>query len=402
MKKFTLRNGLTILYEKRNTASVAVEVCVKVGSIDEKPNERGISHFLEHILFEGTKNRPDTLQISNEIEKYGADFNAGTTPEATYFYIKILNKHFEIALDILSDMIKNPLFKQDVILKNRKIIVDEINMINDDPRAYQWILFNMFLYKKHMLRYPPYGDTQVVKSMTKNKLTSYFNRYYAPNNMVIAISGNTNNPTKLIKKYFGDMRKTKVSKRKTIKEPKQKKTIKKVKKDTGNSYYVLGYKTVPKGHKDTHALEVIYAILSRGQSGRLFDEVRTKRGLVYDIGINNKMSIDTGNFAIFFNCNKSKLEQIKKVIFKEFEKLQNTTKKDLKDAKTFLEGEFLLSIEDNSAYCDTLTEWEAENNIKNLQSFLRKVKKVTEKDIARVAKKYFTKEFCLVGIEQKK
>jgi len=212
-------------------------------------------------------------------------------------------------------MIKNPLFKQDVILKNRKIIVDEINMINDDPRAYQWILFNMFLYKKHMLRYPPYGDTQVVKSMTKNKLTSYFNRYYAPNNMVIAISGNTNNPTKLIKKYFGDMRKTKVSKRKTIKEPKQKKTIKKVKKDTGNSYYVLGYKTVPKGHKDTHALEVIYAILSRGQSGRLFDEVRTKRGLVYDIGINNKMSIDTGNFAIFFNCNKSKLEQIKKVIF---------------------------------------------------------------------------------------
>ena len=226
MKKFTLRNGLTILYEKRNTASVAVEVCVKVGSIDEKPNERGISHFLEHILFEGTKNRPDTLQISNEIEKYGADFNAGTTPEATYFYIKILNKHFEIALDILSDMIKNPLFKQDVILKNRKIIVDEINMINDDPRAYQWILFNMFLYKKHMLRYPPYGDTQVVKSMTKNKLTSYFNRYYAPNNMVIAISGNTNNPTKLIKKYFGDMRKTKVSKRKTIKEPKQKKTIK--------------------------------------------------------------------------------------------------------------------------------------------------------------------------------
>jgi predicted Zn-dependent peptidase len=402
MKRFTLKNGLTILYEKRNTASVAVEVCVKVGSLDEKPNERGISHFLEHILFEGTKNRPDTLQISNEIEKYGADFNAGTTPEATYFYIKILNKHFEIALDILSDMIKGPLFKEDVILKNRKIIVDEINMINDDPRAYQWILFNMAIYKKHMLRYPPYGDVQVVKSMSRTKLTSYFKRYYAPNNMVIAISGNVNSPTNLIKKYFGDMKKTKVSKRKSPKEPKQKKTIKKIKKDTGNSYYVLGYKTVPKGHKDTHALEVIYAILGRGQSGRFFDEVRTKRGLVYDIGINNKMGTDTGNFAVFFNCNKSKLEQIKKVIFNEFEKLQNTTKNDLKDAKTFLEGEFLLSIEDNSTYCDTLTEWEAESNIKNLQTFLKKVKKVTAKDIARVAKKYFTKEYCLVGIEQKK
>ena len=402
MKRFTLKNGLTILYEKRNTASVAVEVCVKVGSLDEKPNERGISHFLEHILFEGTKNRPDTLQISNEIEKYGADFNAATTPEATYFYIKILNKHFEIALDILSDMIKNPLFKQEVILKNRKIIVDEINMINDDPRSYQWILFNLALYKKHMLRYPPYGDTQVVKTMSRNKLTSYFKRHYAPNNMIVAISGNVNNPTKLIKKYFGDMEKTKVPKRKISKEPTQKKTIKKIKKETGNSYYVLGYKTIPKGHKDTHALEVIYAILGRGQSGRLFDEVRTKRGLVYDIGINNKMGTDTGNFAIFFNCNKSKLEQIKNLIFNEFEKLQNTTKNDLKDAKTFLEGEFLLSIEDNSTYCDTLTEWEAENNIKNLQNFLKKVKKVTTKDIARVAKKYFTKEFCLVGIEQKK
>lgn len=402
IKRTVLKNGIVVLYEKRNTPSVVAEVCVKTGSLDENSSQRGISHFLEHLLFEGTEKWPNAKLIANEIEKYGGDFNASTTQEGTYYYIRSLKKHFPIVLDILSDMMKNPILTKDAVNKNRKVIVDEINMINDDPRAYQWILFHKNLYKKHKMQYPAYGSVEIVKKTTKKDIVNYFKKYYQPNNIVISISGNVDNPVKLVKKYFGDMEKKKIPKRKLLKEPVQKKTIKKITKDTGNSYYVMGYKTVSKGHKDSHVLEVIYSILSRGQSGRLFDEVRTKRGLAYDIGVSHKLSIDTGYFAIFFNSDKKKLEKIKEVIFEEFKKLQNVKAKDIREAKSFLEGEFLLSNEDNQSFCDALSEWESENNINNFKNFLKKVKKVSAKDIKRVAKKYFTKDYCLVGIEQKK
>ena len=402
VKRVVLDNGIVVLYEKRNTPSVVVEICVNAGSLDETPAQQGLSHFLEHLLFEGTKKRPEARMIANEIEKYGGDFNAATTQEGTYYYVKSLKKHLPTMLDILADMMRFPLIDDGPVEKNRKIIVDEINMIDDDSRSYQWILFLKELYKKHKMQYPTYGSKENMKKISKKDIVHYFKEYYQPTNMIIAICGGTDNPLKLVKKYFGDMKKTKVPTRKKIKEPIQKKTVKKIKRDTGNSYYVFGYHTVPKGHKNSYVLEVIYSILSRGQSGRLFDEVRTKRGLVYDIGVSHKLGIDTGYFAVFFNSDKKKLDKILNVVFEEFKKLENVSKKDLNEAKSFLEGEFLLSNEDNQSYCDTLTEWESEGNMNELKNFLKNVKKVTAKDVARVAKKYFTKDYCLVGIEQKK
>ena len=140
METFILKNGVKVVFCRRKTESLAIEVGIKVGSDNENAGNNGISHFLEHMLFEGTKKRT-TLQIANEIESLGGELNAATTNERTFVYVKLPKKHFEAALDVLSDIILNPVFDEKAIEKERKVILSEINLVNDEPRFYQWILF---------------------------------------------------------------------------------------------------------------------------------------------------------------------------------------------------------------------------------------------------------------------
>ena len=164
MKKVILNNGLTIIHEKKKGNSVVIQIMVKVGSDFELENERGISHFLEHILFEGTAKRPTNQNISNEIEKIGGDFNAYTSNEKTCFYVKVLKKHFHTAVDVLADVLQNPLFKEEDIVKEKNVILKEIDMIHDEPKYYQWILLQKTLFDEHPCRFPTYGDKNVIKN----------------------------------------------------------------------------------------------------------------------------------------------------------------------------------------------------------------------------------------------
>jgi len=200
VKKIVLANGLTVIYKKKRGNSVVVEVMIKVGSNHEQKNERGISHFLEHILFEGTTTRPTNKDVSNEIEKIGGDFNAYTSNEKTCFYIKVLKKHFKIAVDVLADILQNPLFKETDIKKEKNVVIKEIDMVNDEPKYHQWILLQKLLFDKHPCRFPTYGDKKVIKNLTRQKLIKFFKKYYVPNNMVISIVGDVSNWKKEIKK----------------------------------------------------------------------------------------------------------------------------------------------------------------------------------------------------------
>jgi len=206
MKKYKLKNRITILFEKNRSKSVAVEVMVKVGSNDENIEINGISHFLEHMLFEGTKKRKDSREIANEIEKYGAEFNAYTSNDRTAFFIKIINMRFDKALDILSDMIINPLFSKKTIEKEKQVILKEINMVTDDPRQHQWMLFQKNLFEKHPARNPTYGAVAAVKNLNRKKINDYYNKYYIPNNMIISVVGNIDNVKQKIEKYFSSLK----------------------------------------------------------------------------------------------------------------------------------------------------------------------------------------------------
>ncbi|MBS3101617.1 insulinase family protein [Candidatus Woesearchaeota archaeon] len=402
MQKYGLRNGITLIFEKNNSKSVALEVMFKVGSNFESKSMAGISHFLEHMLFEGTKSRKDSREIANEIEKYGAEFNAYTTGDRTAFFIKIINKRFDRALDILSDMAANPVFGKKIIEKEKQVILKEINMITDDPRLHQWILFQKTLFERHPAKNPTYGSVEAVKSFDRKHVAGYYFSHYLPNNMIISIVGNVDGAKTKVEKYFGKLKPGKLVRRQPVDEPLQKRIKKLVeKRKTNNSYMALGYKTAPRMHKDSYVFDVIAGILGRGQSGWVFDEIRNKRGLAYQVGVNNESETDYGMFAVYCGLDKKNIEKAKKIILQQFRRLEKLGRNDLEEAKTYIEGSNALETEDNFSRADNLAVWESIKDAKLADSYLKKIRKVTIDDVRRVAKKYLNDRYTMVVIEQK-
>lgn len=401
MQKYTLKNGITLIFEKNFSKSVAVEVMFKFGSNYETRDLAGAAHFLEHMLFEGTKKRKDSRKIANEVEKYGGEFNAYTTGDRTAFFIKIINKRFDVALDILSDMVANPIFDKKIIEKEKKVVLKEINMINDDPRSYQWILFHKTLFERHPAKNPTYGSVETVKKFDRRHILDYYKSHYLPNNMIISVVGNVKNVREKINGHFGQLRSGMAIRRPEFYEPAQTKIKKFVeKRKTFNSYMMLGYKIVPRMHRDSYVFDVISAILGRGQSGWMFDEIRNKRGLAYQVGVNNEHESDYGLFAVYTNLDKKNIEKAKGIILEQFRRLESISKKDLAEAKSYIEGNNALQMEDNFHNADNYAVWETVKDAKLADEYIKNIKKISVGDIRRIAKKYLNDKYTLVVIEQ--
>jgi predicted Zn-dependent peptidase len=403
MKQYKLKNGLTILYHKKPTSSVAIEIAVKTGSNNETSKISGISHFIEHVVFEGTKNYDSSKELANEIEKYGGELNAYTSDERTCYYVKIIKKHFDTALKILDQIVFNPTFNEENIEKERKVILDEIKMVTDEPRFHQWILFEKTLFEKHPVRNPTYGTKEAIKTIKREDILKYYNTHYIPNNIIISAVGEIPNFEKTIKKIFSKYTPKPIHKNKKVNEPIQTKPKKaKEKKEVSNSYAVFGYKTTNRLENDSYALDVIKAILGRGQSGKIFYEIRTKRGLAYDIGVYHEPASDYGFFAVHCGTDKKNINKIVKIVQEEFRKLQKTTQEELEEAKDYIEGAHSLRMEDTYALADNTSYWQQIGNAKMADEYIKKIRKITTTDLKRAAKKYFTKNYTLTAIEQKK
>ncbi len=402
MKEFKLKNGMTVIYEKRPSKSVAIEIMVKAGSNNETKKINGISHFIEHMLFEGTKNYASSRDLANEVEKFGGELNAYTSDERTAYHIKIIKKHFDIALKILGDIVFNPLFRDADIEKERKIILDEIKLVTDEPRFHQWIVFEKALFVKHPTRNPTYGAREAVASMTKKDILDYYHKYYIPNNMIVTVVGNVPGLRKKIERNFSHIKKGKPVVRNRVIEPRQTKPKKVVeRKKLSNSYVVLGYKTPFRLDKDSYVMDVIKAVLGRGQSGRMFYEIRTKRGLAYEVGVHHEAASDYGFFAVYLGTDKKNITKIKRVILDEFGKLQDLNKEELLEAKEFIEGSHSLHTEDTYSYADMIGFWGLVGKASMIKEYIRKIKGVSLADVRRVSKKYLGKNYTLAMIEQK-
>jgi predicted Zn-dependent peptidase len=398
MKKVVLDNGLSILFKQQKRDSVVIEVMIKVGSNHELPTERGIAHFLEHILFEGTLKRPTNMLISNEIEKIGGEFNAYTTNERTCFYVKVLKRHFKIAVDILADILQNSLFKEEHMKREKNVVLKEIDMVHDDPRFLQWMLFQSTLFVKSPAKYPTYGERAIIKNLSREKTMNFFHKYYIPNNMVISIVGDIKGWKKEIEKKFSSPKGV-LPKVSIPVEPKAKRNTTKIKKrKIANTYTVLGFKTVPRSNPDAYVLEVINGILGRGQSGRMFTEIRTKLGLAYDVGTQSINEVSFGYFSVYASIDKKNKEIVRRIILKELQKLQSVTEEDIQESKTFIEGAYSLELEDSQKLADQALTWEHVGNADLLNNFVNRIKKVTRKDVQRVANKYF-KNYTFVVLE---
>ena len=400
MQKVVLKNGLTILYQPKPGAAVVVEVMVKVGSNNEGPNERGLSHFLEHILFEGTVKRPTNRDIANAIESVGGEFNAYTTTDRTCFYIKVLRKHLVLAIEILADIVQYPLLNPSDITKEKKVVLKEIDMVFDDPRFYQWILLQQHLFVKHPSRFPTYGNKKVIRLLTPQKVRDYFQKYYVPQNMVVTIVGDVANWKQEIESRFVQ-RRGGVNKKIIMPElPATKNTLMKEKRHMANTYCVMGFKTVARGHADSYVLEVINGILGRGQSGKMFTEIRGKRGLAYEVGTQSVGELTSGYFAVYASIDKKNLSLVKRLMQEELDKLQKTSAKDLQEAQEYIEGDYLLDLEDHQKLADQILYWQQIRDAQLMKTYLKNIKKVTLQDVRRVAKKYF-KYHTLVVLEGK-
>lgn len=401
MRKFKLKNGLTVLQIKKPTKSVAIEILVKVGSNQEEKNVFGISHFIEHMLFEGTKKRGSSRAIANEIEKIGGELNAYTANERTCYFSRVLKKHFDTALDVLADIIQNPLFRENDIQKQRKIILKEVGLVTDEPRFHQWVLFSKILFKKHPARNPTYGTIETVKSINKKQILNYYRKFYQPNNMVVSVVGDVKGLRQKMEEKFkmGRGEKEKVEE---VKEPKQKepRTGKEKRKIT-NTYVVLGYRTVPRRERDSYVLDVINAILGRGQSGWMFDTIRSQYGLAYEVGIQHVAETNYGFFGVHLSTDKNKINLVKKLIFEVLGRLQRISDEDLKEAKEFIEGDYLLENEETEKAADNAAIWEQLTKAKDFSNYVKKIKRIRKSDVKRVAKKYFTKNYCLAVVEGK-
>src|SRR3989344_965125 len=249
MRKFKLSSGLNIMVEKRSSKSVVLAMQVNIGSIHESDNNRGISHFIEHMLFEGTKTR-DAHDIANEIEKVGGEINAFTSHDRTLYYVIVPKKHFPQALSIISDIIQNPKFDPESIEKERKVILDEVNLTQDDPKFYQFVFFLRNLYKSSQLKHPLYGYKETITNISKEDIMQYYSRHYVLSNMALSIIGNVNIDEKMLENAFNNLNPDEQEKISWFQEPPSQSPEKFIEsRSILQSYLVFGYKA-PKRNSD--------------------------------------------------------------------------------------------------------------------------------------------------------
>ncbi|MCX6705997.1 MAG: pitrilysin family protein [Candidatus Woesebacteria bacterium] len=281
-KLHTLSSGLRILtVPMPNLESVTLAVWVKTGSRNERENVGGISHFLEHMVFKGSKMRPTAKEISSAVDAIGGEFNAATSKDWTNFYIKTSVDNLETAFDVLSDMVLNPLLKKDEIEREKGTIIQEIAMYEDTPMAKIGEVFENLIFSGNSLSKDTAGTPQTVKNIKRDDFVSYRKMHYYPENMLISIAGGVSEKKalELVKKYFGNIQKSSNSefKYQPFKTKQTSAQVKlKTKKDE-QAHFILGFLGDGKGYKGKYAQGLLSAILGGGMSSRLWIEVRERR-----------------------------------------------------------------------------------------------------------------------------
>jgi len=404
--KYKLKNRLQIiLAPQKETKAVTVLVLVGVGSRYETDNIAGISHFLEHVMFKGTKKRPTTLALSKELDKVGAEYNAFTSNDHTGYYVKVNSEHLDLALDMLSDMLINSKFEQKEINREKGTIVEEINMYDDDPKRYSGVLLAETIFKSNPLGRDIAGSKKTVRAMTRNKIVNFKNKHYISNNMVMSVAGNIDSKkTKvLIEKYFGNNLKNKQKiKFEKFKSQQTKPQINLKYKDSAQVHLAFGFLGSSYKDKDLTATQILATILGGSMSSRLFINIRERQGLCYYIYSRPDVYQDTGSLDIHAGLDKNRIYEAVELILKELKKIKDKgiTNDELKKAKEYIKGKMILNLEDSEA----VASWYGVqqlliNKTKTPEQKINEIMKVTKADVDRVAKKIFqTKKINLALI----
>ncbi len=395
--KFNLGNGLTVITHRMpSLSSVAIGIWIGAGGRYETKRENGISHFLEHLLFKGTKKR-SCQQLKQAIEGVGGSFNGFTSEEATCYLVKVVNKYAPIGLDILTDMVRNPLLKDVDVEKERKVIIQEIKMYEDLPSYYVHEIFDGLLWPHHPLGRNISGTLKSISAIKRKDLFDYWGKYYRAKNIVLAVVGNfkAKNIRELAEHHLSKVGEGSRQRFLPAKKGKDSPGIKLSFKKTEQVHLCLGGKGFSRNHPDRYGLGILATILGGNMSSRLFREVREKRSLAYEIRAESKQYHDTGAFVVSAGVAPGKTKETLRVILKELKRVKESkvTEGEMKRAKEFLIGQLLLGLEDSSTYMLWLGGQQiTEGKIRSLKEVKSKINKVTREDIKRIATALFREE----------
>lgn len=397
----TLKNGLRVLTSTRpHIETVALGIWIKTGSAFETEDVNGISHFFEHTCFKGTTNR-NSLQISEEIEDVGGQMNAYTSREFTSFYAKMLKGDTELAFDVITDILRNPTFPKEELVKEREVVVQEIKQALDTPDDIIFDYFQEAAFPNQALGRTILGPAEKVRSFTAKTLRNYISTNYAAENMIACAVGNIEHDifVKMVESRWADYH----SKTNFSVEPQiYKGGFFIEKRDIEQAHIVLGFKGFKYECEEYYPSIIFSTLFGGGMSSRLFQEIREKRGLVYTVYSFTNSHTQNGLFGIYAGTGKEELKELMPVIAEEIRKVRDNKvdPKELERAKTQLKASMLMGLESSSSSAEVLArQMLLFNRIIPVEEMVERVEKVSIDDVQNVAQQIFSSKptYTLLG-----
>jgi len=395
-KKTVLENGIRVVTERIDyVRSISIGVWIDVGSRDEKSDEAGTSHFIEHMLFKGTKKRT-AKEIASSLESVGGSLNAFTGREHTCYFARVLDEHTNVALDVLSDILKNPLFNPSHLEKERKVILSEIKELEDSPADLVHDFLMRAMWRENPLGRPIIGSAESVLKLTRSRLVDFMNRNYTSPRVVIAASGNFKHEelvNKIKRKFRFSSDPHPASENQMPPQVEPDRMV--AKKKTAQTHINLGVSTFPYRDKRRYATLVLSNILGGGMSSRLFQSIREKLGLVYSVYTFVDFFEDTGIFGISMGTHKKNTVRVIELVLKEIRKLKkdSLTSKELSHAKYQLKGNLLLALESTSNRMNRLARYELLlHDYVDLDQTINSINRIKAKDVIEVAEDFFSSD----------
>jgi len=408
-KKVVLDNGVRVVLERMSSLrSVALGVWANVGSRYEIKGEEGYSHFIEHMMFKGTRNRT-AAQISNEIDALGGEMNAFTTHEATAFYVKVLDQQVGAAFDLLGDLFHHSRFGIRDLEKEKQIVMEEIRTVQDDPEDYIHELHAKDALGNHPIGRPILGTPRSMEQMNRRGLLQYKHKHYRPENTIVAVAGNFSFPQLLdqVNEFFGQWQgekannlSNKIGKNSWPDHPPRSTSFHQ--KPLEQVHLCVGFHGLSVGHPDRYVAHVMNTILGGGVSSRLFQEVREKRGLAYTIYTHLSSFLDGGTLTVYAATRPTEVEAVIEQICKETKKLcrREVSQKELERTKTQLKGNLMLGLEGTYGRMNKLAKDELyQGRHVTLQEMVKAIDRISPDQIRQLSQKLLNqKEFVVTAL----
>jgi len=394
-KKVTLQNGLRIItLPQESTQAVTVLVLVGTGSKYETKKTSGISHFLEHMLFKGTKKRPDKLKIAESLDKIGGIYNAFTGEDYTGYFAKVSFAYLDKALDWVSDIFLNSLLPEKEVVRERGVIIEEINMLRDNPMSQVTLLWNNLLYGDQPAGWDIAGTKESVAAISRKDLAAYMESQYVASNTLVCLAGKIKDglAVKKAKKYFSKIKTSQPRKKEKVLEKQNTPQSLLLFRETDQTHFCLGARGYNLFHPQRYAQDVLGIILGGMMSSRLFMEIRERMGLAYYIKTSVEANPDTGFLLTQAGVDNSKAERAITATLREYKKIasKKISSFELKKAKEYIKGKMALLLEPSDALASFYGAQELlERKILTQKEIYDRINKVSAGDIQKTAKTIF-------------